>query len=138
MINNGTHPIQGFALGLYSNFTIAASAMGTAASTVVTSAASAYAARGMEIFNMTGRDIDLVIGKDNGTASYSTASGVGAVIIGNGTIFCPSNATLAIAAGRAMRMPIAFSQSMPISVRTTTNVPITCSSTSYLVINFWE
>jgi hypothetical protein len=133
-------PIQSFALGLYTNATIAASAQGTAAATVVTTAFSAYAASTVEVWNLTGQNLDVVLGPDNTTNSYtSTTPGSTPVVqVGNGVLFCPGNTTISITNVRAERAFIPFSNGMKVSVRTCANAPITCSATAPLVISFWE
>lgn len=133
----GSHPIQSFVLGLYGSSTIAASAAGTAAATVITASASLSYAKAIEIWNLTGANLDLVFGPDNTTATYTNTTPNNVMAIGNGTFFCPGNATVAITAARGERMPIAFTQGMSISVRTTNNTPVTCSATAPLVINLW-
>lgn len=116
----GGHPI----LTMGFNTTIAASAGGTAASTVLNSSFPATYARNMQIFNYTLRDLEIIIGAgDQGTANTNM-------------IFVPGTAA-STALQQGILMPVALAQGMQIRARTTTNVPITVSATLALRFNFW-
>lgn len=122
MINAGAHPCQTMYLGGTSGATVAASAFGTAASTVLGTISATYA-RGFEVWNLTGLNLELVLGPDNGTSSIG--------------IFCPGSTAAGTLAGtRAERNQVALQQGMQILVRTTVNVPATIAAASF-VINFW-
>lgn len=141
-MTTGTAPIQSFMLGIPTSSTIAATMAGTAAATVISSSISCAGARGIEVFNLTGRNIELVIGPDSGTATYTnTTVGTSVVCtVGNGTFFCPGTAAAAAVSmglGRGVRFPIVVHQGMKLSVRTTENTPITCASTTPLIISLW-
>lgn len=132
-MNVGAGPICGFILGIPGNATIAASMAGTAAATSISASIPCSFASSMSIFNLTGRNLELVLGPDNGTASYTTAAGV-ATVEGQGSFFVPGTAS---SVAQNMRIPVQLSQGMKFFVRTTENTPITCSSTTPLVINLW-
>jgi len=136
MSSLGTVPIQSFLLGIPANATIAASMAGTAAATTISSSISAAGARGMEVFNLTGRNIEIVVGTDNGTSTYTPSAGA-ATVVGSGTFFCPGTASATPGVGRGIRFPIVIHQGMKLFVRTTENTPITCASTTPLVISLW-
>lgn len=120
MADWGGHPMQSMTLN---NHTIAASAAGTAAATIVGTISAAYA-RSFSVFNLTLRNIELVFGKEQGTAAVG--------------VFCPGNTTANGAmAGPSMRNPIAVTEGIVVRARTTENTPITCASTTPLVLNFW-
>lgn len=144
-MNLGSGPVFSLYLGVPTNGTIAASMAGTAAATQIMSGtsnpfftASGVIARSMEVFNLTGRNLELILGKaDGGTADYQNTTVGTAVSYGaNGQIFVPGTAS-AVALGRGMRFPIAFQAGMGIWARTTENTPLTASSTTPLIINFW-
>lgn len=118
MAELGGVPVLYISMG---NQTIAASAGGTAAATPVVSSISCTYARSWQVWNMTGRNVELIIGKDAGTASIA--------------IFCPGTASPTTGMGN--RAPITIQQGMSIFARTTENTPITCSQTGPLVINAW-
>ncbi len=116
----GSHPI----LTMGFNTTVAASAGGTASSTVLNSSFPVTNAKTMQIFNYTLRDIELIFGAaDQGTANTNM-------------IFVPGTAA-STALQQGILMPINMQQGMQIRARTTTNVPLTVSSTLALRINFW-
>ena len=135
----GGHPIQTFYLGMPNAVTIAASMAGTAAATLISSSISGTYANYMEVFNMTSRNCELVIGNDNGTAAYALGTpGAAAVLVGaNSQFFVPGTAAAAVAAGRGNYFPITITQGMQMWLRTTENTPITASSTQPLVIVLW-
>lgn len=139
MNNLGYGPIQSFYLGIPGNATIAGSMAGTAAATKVSNSISCSFAQSMEVFNLTGRNLELVVGTDQGTVSYTlTTPGSTPICVGgNGQFFCPGTATATPGVGRGIRFPVAVSQGMQLWVRTTENTPITCASTTPLVINLW-
>lgn len=127
------HPILSYYLGIPANATIAASMAGTAAATVVSSSVSCVNARYMEVFNMTGRNLEIVLGKvDGGTADYT--SNATATIGSQGQFFVPGTASSSTVRDR-FECPV--SQGMKIFVRTTENTPITCSSVAAFIINLW-
>jgi len=122
-------------MGIPGNMTIAACMAGTASATAIGTVSAAYAVK-MEVFNLTGRNIELIFGNDNGTASYVTAAGVPS-IGSNGQIFCPGTAST-LAAGRVNGFGVAsLTKGITIFARTTENTPITCSSVAPFVINLW-
>lgn len=135
MANLGAGPITSFLLGIPGNMTIAASMAGTAAAVSISSSIPCSFASSMQVFNLTGRNVELVLGPDNGTASYTTAAGVPSVV-GQGTFFVPGTASATIG-GQAARFPVQLTQGMKLFVRTTENTPITCASTTPLIINLW-
>lgn len=121
----GGHPV----LSMSFNTTIAASALGTAAATALNSSFPATNATYMQIYNMTSRDLELIIGSaDPGTAVNTS-----------GIIYVPGNETSpGVTAIQGHLMPINIQSGMKILARTTTNVPLTVSSTALpLRINFW-
>ena len=123
MYSLGSHPI----LSLQFNTTIAASADGTAAATVLNSSFSATNAKSMQIFNATLRDIEFVF--------QSADPGTGAMV---GCLFVPGNFTSpGVVATNGQLLPINMQQGGKILARTTTNVPITASEVLQLRINFW-
>ena len=113
----GGHPIGSY---LFSNHTVAASAGGTAAATELITSISATYARAWRVCNLTLRNLELVIGAENGTNAIG--------------IFIPGNTTVS---GVSIREPIALNQGMQIRARTTENTPITCSATLPLSIVLW-
>lgn len=116
----GGHPMQSLTLN---NHTIAASAAGTAAATIVGTISSSYA-RSWNAYNLTLRNIEIIFGAEGGTAAVG--------------VFIPGNVTASGAmAGAAMRNPIAVTEGIVVRARTTENTPITCASTTPLVLNFW-
>lgn len=135
----GGAPIQSFYLGIPGNATIAASMAGTVAATPISGSIPCSYARSMEVFNLTLRNLEIVVGPDNGTASYTlgTVAGTVGLTVGNGIFFCPGTAASTMGVGRGVRFPIALSQGEKIWARTTENVPITVSSTLPLIINLW-
>jgi len=135
----GGHPIQAFYLGIPGNATIAASMGGTAAATLISTSVSATYFRFMEVWNMTGRNLEIGFGNDNGTASYVlTTPGSTPITVGaNSQIFCPGTTASSTGAGRGNYFPITLQQGSKIWARTTENTPITAASTTPLVINFW-
>jgi hypothetical protein len=117
----GSHPIGSY---LFNNHTIAASAGGTAAATVLVSSVSATYVKAWQIHNLSLRNLELIIGAESGTAAVG--------------IFVPGNTTVSGAfAGMSMRAPIALNQGMTIRARTTENTAITCASTTPLAITLW-
>lgn len=131
----GSHPIQSLVLGIPSNATIAASMAGTAAATVLSSSISFVQAKSMEVFNLTGRNLELIIGRgDPGTANFVVGT---PSVVGHGSIFCPGTASAVPGMGRGMQTPIALSQGMTLYVRTTENTAVTCASITPLIISFW-
>lgn len=135
----GSAPIQSFLLGIPGNATIAGSMVGTAAATAISSSISCAGARGMEVMNLTGRNVEIVIGPDNGTSSYTqtTPGSTPVMVAGNGIFFCPGTAAATPGYGRGVRFPIVLHQGEKMWVRTTENTPITCASTTPLIINLW-
>ena len=130
----GSHPLKSFVLGIPTNVTIAASMAGTAAATLIVSSISVSYARSIEVFNLTLRNVELILsGGDNGTAGWTP--GTPSVVSGN-SIFCPGTASTA-GLGRSIRKPLKIDQGMSLYVRTTENTPITCASTTPLIISFW-
>lgn len=136
MSNVGGGPIQSLYVGIPTNVTIAASMAGTAAATSLSSSLSCSYARSMEVFNLTGRNLELIIAAaaDPGTSTFTPGT---ASIAGAGIIFVPGTATVTAAVGRGIRQPISIQQGMKLFVRTTENTPITCASTTPLIISFW-
>lgn len=118
----GGHPI----LSLGFNTTIAASMGGTAAATVINSSFPATYARYVQIYNYTLRDMELVFGVDPGTGQMTNVIYVPGIVTAAGTT-----------AIQGALLPIAMSQGMELLARTTTNAPITVSSTLQLRMNFW-
>lgn len=115
---------------------------GTAAATLISNSISATYASRMEVFNLTGRNLEIVVAADNGTADYVlTTPGATPILTGSDSqFFCPGTASAAganIALGRGMQFPIAIPQGAQLWVRTTENTPITASSTTPLVIVLW-
>jgi len=112
---------------------------GTAAATLLVSSASLTYAAGMEVFNLTARNLEVVFGPDTGTAAYTSVTIAGTPILtsGNGIVFCPGTASATVASGRGSRFPIIVPSGVAIYVRTTENTPITCSAVQPLVISFW-
>lgn len=138
-MSQSSHPIQSFYLGIPGNATIGASMAGTAAATAISASISAVNCRSMEVYNLTGRNVELVLGLDSGTAAYTvTTPGSTPVTVGaNGQFFCPGTATVTAGTGRGVQFPIAVCAGMKLWARTTENTPITCASTTPLIINFW-
>ena len=136
-MNLGTGPIFSIYGGQAGSFTISGSMLGTAAATQLISSATFTYARGMEVFNLTGRNLELIIGNDLGTAAYTTAFGVAYSAVGKQSLFFVPGTASATVAGRANRFACAFQQGFNLWVRTTENTPITCTSVLPLVINFW-
>lgn len=138
-MGRASSPITSFLLGIPGNATIAATMAGTAAATAICSSIPCVYAREMEVFNLTGRNLELVVGPDNGTASYTltTPGTTPVMIVGNGTFFCPGTAAATPGFGRGVRFPITLQQGEKIFARTTENTPITCATTSPLIINLW-
>ncbi len=134
----GGHPIASYYLGIPTNATIAASMGGTAASTKIVSSIAATYVRYMEVFNLTGRNMELFFGPDIGTTAFTaqTPSGVVALVNG-GTLFCPGTTSSTPGAGRGNYFPIVLSPGMQMWARTTENTPITAASTTPLIIQFW-
>lgn len=134
----GGHPIQTFYLGVPTNATIAACMAGTAAATLICASIPSTYARYMEVWNLTNRNVELVFGKDGGTASYvpTTPGGTPVTIGANSQIFCPGTSS-STAAGRGNYFPIVASQGMQLWVRTTENTPVTAASTTPLIITLW-
>lgn len=127
-------------LGIPGNATIAASMAGTAAATVISNSISATYAKALEIFNLTGRNLEVGFGPDNGTADYTltTPGSTPVMVVGDGIVFCPGTAGVTgVNVGRGIRLPIKLDAGMKIWVRTTENTPITCASTTALIINLW-
>lgn len=139
MNNLGYGPILSFYLGVPGNATIAGSMAGTAAATLISTSISCSFAQSMEVFNMTGRNLELVLGVDNGTGAYTlTTPGATPITVGgNGQFFCPGTASSTPGSGRGNRFPVAISSGMKMWVRTTENTPITCATTTALIINLW-
>lgn len=138
-MNIGAGPIGSIYLGIPTNATIAASMAGTAAATQIMASASFSYARAMEIFNLTGQNIELIIGRpDHGTADYTvtTIAGTPVSFGASGQFFCPGTASSTVT-GRTNRFPCAVAQGMTLYVRTTGTTNITCSSTNPFIINFW-
>jgi len=132
----GGHPIQTIYLGIPGNATIAASMGGTAAATLLCAKLPAIYARYMEVWNLTARNMELIIGNDTGTAAYTlTTPGATPVTLGaQSQFFCPGTAAVT-GAGRGNYFPVALQQNLQLWVRTTENTPITATSTTPLVIN---
>ncbi len=119
-MNLGGHPVGSF---LFTNQTIAASAGGTAAATVLGTINASYA-RSWNVTNLTLRNLEFVLGAEAGTSAIG--------------IFIPGNVTASgAAAGGATRSPIALQQGIILRARTTENVPLTISSTLALAITLW-
>ena len=140
-MRHGGHPVQTFYLGIPTNATIAASMFGTAAATLITSGITADSVAFMEVYNLTGRNFDLVIGNDYQTTAY-TATTPGTTPIGisgpkSTQIFCPGTASSTVASGRGNYFPIIMTSASQIFIRTTENTPITASSTNPIVIHLW-
>lgn len=144
-MNIGSGPIFSVYVGQAGSVTIGASMLGTAAATQLISSASFTYARGMEVFNLTGRNLELFVGNDVATTAYKnvTISGNVFAYTGNNAtagisacFFVPGTASATVA-GRANRFACEFQQGYNLWVRTTENTPITCSSVLPLVINFW-
>lgn len=119
MAGLGGHPI----LTMGFSTTIAASAGGTATSTALNSSFPVTNARYMQVFNYTLRDIEIIIGADQGTANTNM-------------FFVPGTAA-STALQQGILMPINIQQGMAIRARTTIDTPITVSSTLQLRFNFW-
>lgn len=117
----GSYPILSLTLN---NHTIAASAGGTAAATVLNASFSMVAAKSFSVFNYTKRDLELLIGPDIGTTAA-------------GTIFVPGDTTAHFANGFLMRQPINIQNGNKLWARTIVDTPITVSSTLFLRIDFW-
>ena len=136
-------------LGAYGNATIAASALGTAAATILIptnyttnfSTPSLTYARAIEVWNYTNADLDLVVGGDAQTADYvnnTPAGGTNLWYVTGRVMFLPSNrGTAAMAQIRGERYPFNFEAGMLLAVRTLVNTPVTCSAAAPLIINFW-
>lgn len=114
----GSVPIQ---ILRVTNTTIAASALGTAASTIVGTVGATHV-RAWEVFNLTGLHLELVVG--------SNASGAGT----NGSLFVPHTT---VSMSPSMRQPVALSKDMVISLRTVLTTPATIASTNPFYINLW-
>ena len=139
-MRHGGHPVQSFYLGIPTNATIAASMAGTAAATLICAATSAYATF-MEVYNLTGRNFELVIGNDYGTTAY-TATTPGTTPVGtSGTqtsqFFVPGTASSTVASGRGNYFPVTISPLTQIWLRTTENTAITAAATTPIVIVLW-
>lgn len=122
MSYGGGHPV----LTMGFNTTIAASAGGTAASTVLNSSFPATYARYVQIYNYTLRDLELIFSAgDQGTANTNM-------------IYVPGIVTAAgTTAVQGILLPINMQQGAQIRARTTINTPVTVSSTLALRLNFW-
>lgn len=120
-MNLGSGPILSLN---FTNTTIAANFLGTAAATVLNSSLGCVYARSMSIFNRTGNDLELIIG----TADPGTAAA--------GAIFVPG-ITSGFTNGYMYDRPIAISQGEKLMARTYANAPITVSATTFLRIDFW-
>lgn len=127
------HPFQSIYLGIPVNMTIAASMAGTVAATQISASISVSYARSMQIFNLTGRNLELIIGADPGTANMT---GTPSVVSGS-VLFCPGTISSVPGNGRGAGQEVAISGGMQLYVRTTENTPVTCSSTTPLIISFW-
>lgn len=145
MANIGSGPIFSVYVGQGGAVTIAASMAGTAAATQLISSASFAYARGMEVYNQTTRNLELFVGNDRGVTAYQNVTIGGNVFVYTGVnttagvgaaFFCPGTASSTVS-GRVQRFPMQFEQGYQLWVRTTENTPITCSSTTPLIINFW-
>lgn len=132
----GSHPIQSIYVGIPTNVTIAASMAGTAAATQLSSSISISYAKSVRVFNLTGRNLELIlgVGPDPGTADVTPGT---PTVVGQGVMFCPGTATAVPGAGMGMVFPLAVNGGMKLFVRTTENTPITCASTTPLIIQFW-
>lgn len=116
----GGHPI----LTMGFNSTIAASAGGTAAATVLNSSFPVTNARYMQIFNYTLRDLELIFSSaEPGTSNVNV-------------MYVPGTAA-STALQQGILMPINMQSGAKIMARTTINTPVTMSATLALRINFW-
>lgn len=123
MSDFGGHPI----LSLGFTTTIAASMGGTAAATALNSSFPVTNARYMQVYNYTLRDLELIIGSaDPGTGDAIGVVYVPGIVTATGT-----------SAVQGILIPVAMQKGMKILARTTTNTPITISSTLQLRLNFW-
>ena len=116
--------------------TIAASMGGTAAATCISTSVPFVDCKWMEVFNLTGRNLELILGPDIGTTQYTIQTGSTASVVSPGTLFCPGTAALT-AGGRNNGNEIIITQGMQLYIRTTENTAATCSATGPFVINFW-
>ena len=114
----GSVPIQVIRI---TNTTIAASAAGTAAATVISTVGATYA-RGWEIFNLTGLHLELLVGSDNGTSSTS------------GSLFVPHTT---VSMSPSQRRPVALQQGEILRLRTYLTTPATIAATNPFIINLW-
>jgi len=94
----------------------------------------------MEVWNLCGRNIDIIIGNDYGTAAYVfTTPGATPITTTSkqtSQFFCPGTASATVA-GRGNYFPVTIQQGTAIWARTTENTPITASATTPIIINLW-
>jgi hypothetical protein len=109
----------------FNNHTVAASLNGTAVCTVLGTVSCNYA-RGWEVFNMSLRNVELIVGGSLPVTAANAAPG----------IFVPGTASAA-AIGLGVRQPCAVQSGYVVYARTTENTPVTFSSTTPLYINLW-
>lgn len=121
---------------------------GTAAATYIgqipatASNGNAIRASGVEIFNLTTRNLELAfVPADIGVTAYTNmtpAAGTVVTLGQQGALFCPGTAS-GVASGRSFRQDIALQggSGMNLFLRTTENTPITATSVNPFVINFW-
>lgn len=133
------HLLQTLYLGIPANHTIAASMAGTAAATQIMSSASFNHASSIRVFNLTLRNVELIVGGGTtpGTVDFTPgAAGATATVVNSRVLFIPGTASAAAhGMGFINEMPI--SQGVPLWVRTTENTPVTCASVTPLIIQFW-
>lgn len=141
----GSGPIFTLYVGSAGSVTIAASLLGTAAATQIISSAPFTYARGLEVFNQTGRNLEIFVDRDQGTTAYKNVTIGGNVFAYTGTstaggvsaaFFCPGTAASTVT-GRVNRFPISLQGGEQMWVRTTENTNITCSAANPLVLVFW-
>lgn len=130
----GGHLLQSLYLGIPTNVTIAASMAGTAAATTLSSSLSVTHASQIQIFNLSLRNVELIFGSPAPTTADFTPGTP--TVVGGRVLFVPGTASTA---GLGMNVAHDFpvSQGMSLYVRTTENTPVTCSSVTPIIIQFW-
>lgn len=130
----GGHLLQSLYIGIPANATIAASMAGTAAATTLVTSLSVGHASKIQVFNLTLRNVELIFGgPDGGTADFTPGT---PTTVNGKVLFCPGTASVA-GLGHNIMHDFPVSQGMTLRVRTTENTPVTCSSVTPIIIQFW-
>ena len=145
-VDDGAHPIYTMQVGAAVNATIGGASLGTGAATFIGTFGSVTAAngnalycRGLEVFNLTGQNFDLVFVSDQGTAAYTTTTpGSVSVTSGiQGSFFCPGTAALGLCQTRGFRFPCFVQGGTNIYLRPLGVTAATVSAAAPFVLNFW-